>query len=224
MAALVGGSYITTTRRDHAADTADDFSRDKRKIRPRVQPYVSISSLQQPECAGADASSCHRACRRRSASARASQAHKPRQGLDRHRTNGVQDSNGSTVGAGGDMATTPKRGPEYDLMMGSVCDEHYEHGPLVCCPFRVSKRHRRRRNRSARSSLALQRPFDASSGLNPREVFATPWHKEKKPLCSHVGRVLWREAERWDSLNDTRLRSGRLFITTPLRVACWVLG
>jgi hypothetical protein len=32
------------------------------------------------------------------------------------------------------MATVPKK-VKYDLMMSLVCEKHYEHGPLVCCPF-----------------------------------------------------------------------------------------
>src|SRR5258707_15338079 len=32
------------------------------------------------------------------------------------------------------MAPTPKK-VRYNIMMPLVCEEHHEHGPLLCCPF-----------------------------------------------------------------------------------------
>src|ERR1043165_9299239 len=84
----------------------------------------------------------------------------------------------------------------YDLFHRLICNDHYEHGPLECCPFPGCP------NGTEQDEIEAQVPglsvqaFRRFQWTKPQGHPCYSWVGEDRDLWYSIKRVLWREAGR----------------------------
>jgi hypothetical protein len=81
-------------------------------------------------------------------------------------------------------------------MMSLVCAEHYEHGPLVCCPFPGCSNGTDAEEIEATGPHLPTKTYRRVTWTLPGDDVCYSWREQDNPLWGQIQRVMWREAAR----------------------------
>ena len=80
--------------------------------------------------------------------------------------------------------------------MSLVCEEHYEHGPVVCCPFPGCSKGTDAEEIETTGPHLPTETYRRFAWTKPGGEICYSWRTEKEPVGTKIKRVMWREAAR----------------------------
>src|ERR1043165_6226914 len=78
-------------------------------------------------------------------------------------------------------------------MMSLVCEEHYEHGPVVCCPFPGCSKGTDAEEIETTGPHLPTETYRRFAWTKPGGEICYSWRTEKEPVGTKIKRVMWLE-------------------------------